>query len=76
LEKKSQMVRRDFSRAVPETLPDLDGRWLAVTRMVEVGVAIARCGPGDVARFSMVEVVGATRETLAMVAGAGTRGRG
>jgi hypothetical protein len=43
--KKSPMVRRDFSRAVPETLRDLDGRWLTVTRMVEVdGETDARLG--------------------------------
>jgi hypothetical protein len=33
---------------------DLDGRWLAVARMVEVDAAIAHRGPRDVVGWSMV----------------------
>jgi hypothetical protein len=47
------MVRRDFSRRVP-AFAMVDRRWLAVTPMVEVDVAIARCGPRDVAGWRMV----------------------
>src|SRR5262249_23565599 len=40
---------RFFSRGPRDVC---DGRWSAVTRMVAVDVAIAHCGPRDVARWS------------------------
>ena len=45
LEKKSQMVRRDFSRAVPRDVCDVG--WSTDMRMIAVDVAIAHRGPRD-----------------------------